>query len=132
MNSLRIEKGKSLILRYLTKSNTNKEGKCSVFFELNGQPRTIEVLDQKSKNIVNKRKKADSSKSNEVGSPLPGQISQIFIKSNDKIIKGDKLLVIEAMKMETVIYAEKSGLIKDVKVKAGDNVELKDLLTIIE
>jgi pyruvate carboxylase len=126
--SLRIEKGKSLILRYLTKSNTNKEGKCSVFFELNGQPRTIVVDDEQVIGAIQTRKKADSGNIKEIGSPLPGQISQIQIKSGDNIIKGDKLFVIEAMKMETVVYAERSSVVKSVELNVGDNVETKDLL----
>ena len=44
------------------------------------------------------------------------------------MIKGDKLLVIEAMKMETTINADKSGTIKLINVASGDNVETKDLL----
>ena len=44
------------------------------------------------------------------------------------VIKGDKLLVIEAMKMETTINADKSGTIKSINVASGDNVETKDLL----
>ena len=43
--SLLINRGKSLIVRYLARGETNKDGKCSVFFEINGQPRTIEIED---------------------------------------------------------------------------------------
>ena len=63
-----------------------------------------------------------------VGSPLPGQVAKIFVQSGSKVIKGDKLLVIEAMKMETTINADKSGTIKSINVASGDNVETKDLL----
>ena len=49
-------------------------------------------------------------------------------RSGSKVIKGDKLLVIEAMKMETTINADKSGTIKSINVASGDNVETKDLL----
>ena len=126
--NLFIEKGKSLIVRYLAKSETNKEGKCSVFFELNGQPRTIEVLDRNFQSKVTKKTKFDQRNSDQVGSPLPGQVSQIFIKNNDKITKGDKLLIIEAMKMETTIHAEKSGTIQNIQVDVGTNVEPKDLI----
>ena len=44
--SLKIDEGKSLIVRYLTKGETKPDGMCSVFFELNGQPRTIEILNE--------------------------------------------------------------------------------------
>ena len=63
---------------------------------------------------------------------MPGQVAKIFVSVGDKIIKGDRLLVIEAMKMETIISAEKSGTIKKLNVNSGDNVETKDLLIEIE
>tara|TARA_B100000965_G_scaffold402574_1_gene428820 strand:- start:321 stop:3767 length:3447 start_codon:yes stop_codon:yes gene_type:complete len=126
--SLSIEKGKSLILRYLAKGEINKNGNCSVFFEVNGQPRTIEIFDEKFDSAIKKATKADEKNSNEIGSPLPGQISQIFVKNEDKVIKGDKLVVIEAMKMETTISAEKTGKISNMQVQIGSNVESKDLL----
>ena len=47
---------------------------------------------------------------------------------DDKVIKGDKLVVIEAMKMETTISAEKTGKISNMQVQIGSNVESKDLL----
>ena len=69
---------------------------------------------------------------NHVGSPLPGQIAKVFVSEGQKIIKGDRFLVIEAMKMETIINAEKSGKIKKLHINTGDNVETKDLLIEIE
>ena len=126
--SLKIEEGKSLIVRYLTKGKTKPDGYCSVFFELNGQPRTIEVLDRSfSKSSINKTK-VDPTKENQIGSPLPGQVAQIFVKNGNKIIKGDKILIIEAMKMETIITAEKSGTVENIQVISGDNIDSKDLL----
>ena len=126
--SLKIEEGKSLIIRYLTKGKTKPDGYCSVFFELNGQPRTIEILDHfYAKSSVSKIK-ADPSKIHQIASPLPGMISQLFVKNEDKVIKGDKILIIEAMKMETIISAERSGTIHNIQITSGDNVDSKDLL----
>ena len=59
---------------------------------------------------------------------MPGQISKLFIRQGDKVIKGDKLLIIEAMKMETTITAEKTGSITNLKISSGDSVDAKDLL----
>ena len=126
--SIEIDKGKNLILRYLAKSEVNNNGKCSVFFEINGQPRTIDIENNEfSKNII-QRAKADDSNKDHVGSPLPGQVAKIFVQLGNKVIKGDKLLVIEAMKMETTINAEKSGKIKSINIVSGDNIATKDLL----
>ncbi len=130
--SLPIDKGKNLIVRYLAKSHPNINGSTSVFFELNGQPRTIEIFNKEfSKNIAVKLK-AEEGNLNHIGSPLPGQIAKIFVLEGEKVIKGDRVLVIEAMKMETTISAEKSGSIKKLHISSGDNVETKDLLVEIE
>ena len=72
--------------------------------------------------------KADLKNPNHVGSPLPGQIAQLFIDEGDKVIKGDKILIIEAMKMETLITADKTGTVKNLQISSGDNVDSKDLL----
>ena len=130
--SLPIDKGKSLIVRYLAKGEPNANGSSSVFFELNGQPRTIEIQNTEFSKNISVKIKAEDNNLNHIGSPLPGQVAKIFVSVGDKIIKGDRLLVIEAMKMETIISAEKSGTIKKLNVNSGDNVETKDLLIEIE
>ena len=65
-------------------------------------------------------------------SPLPGVILDIFCKVGDKIKKGDKIMVLEAIKMENVINADKDGVIKEVKVNKGDSVLEGAELAIIE
>ena len=71
------------------------------------------------------RKKVDDNNDKHIGSPLPGQVAKIFVQSGNKVIKGDKLLVIEAMKMETTINADKSGTIKSINVSSGIMSKLK-------
>ncbi len=130
--SLQIDKGKNLVVRYLAKSDPSANGSNSVFFELNGQPRTIEIINNEFSKNVFINSKAEEGNKNHVGSPLPGQVSKIFVSEGDKILKGDRVLVVEAMKMETTISAEKSGTIKKIYLKSGDNVETKDLLIEID
>jgi biotin carboxyl carrier protein len=67
-----------------------------------------------------------------VVAPLPGNVLQVFVKEEDEIKKGDKLLLYEAMKMENTIVSEKSGRVKSIKVKAGDAVLQDDLLVELE
>lgn len=57
-----------------------------------------------------------------VVSPLPGTVLSVLVKPGDQVVKGDKLLVMEAMKMENNIQADRAGEVKSVKVSAGDNV----------
>lgn len=65
-------------------------------------------------------------------SPLPGTILQISVKAGDQVVKGDKLLVMEAMKMENNIQAERDGVVKSLKVSVGDNVLQGSVLLEIE
>jgi len=57
-----------------------------------------------------------------IKSPLPGIILDIHVKENEQISHGQKLVTIEAMKMENVIFADKEGTVKSIKVKKGDNI----------
>lgn len=67
-----------------------------------------------------------------IKAPLPGTIIQVLVKPGDKITIGQKLLTMEAMKMENNVVAEKDGTVAAVKVKPGDNVMQNDVLVEIE
>ena len=63
-----------------------------------------------------------------VKSPLPGVILDIFVKEGDQVTVGKKLMLLEAMKMENNINADKDGVIKSIKVGKGDSVLEGDIL----
>ena len=63
-----------------------------------------------------------------VKAPLPGNIFSINVAVGDAVAKGDILLVMEAMKMENNVLAEKDGVVKSVKVSLGDAVLQNDVL----
>jgi biotin carboxyl carrier protein len=64
--------------------------------------------------------------------PMPGKIVSIAVNEGDEIEQGQVLLILEAMKMQNEITAPAGGVVKKVHVKAGQNVEGKDLLVEIE
>lgn len=66
-----------------------------------------------------------------VTSPLPGVILDVAVKEGDAVKKGDKVVVLEAMKMENVIEATADGVIKEIKVKKSDSVQEGDVIAII-
>lgn len=68
----------------------------------------------------------------QVKAPLPGNIFKILVKEGDAIKKGDVLLIMEAMKMENNVMAEKEGTVKTIRVKVGDNVLQNDMLIELE
>ena len=124
-----IEHGKTLVIRCVARGETNDKGLVRVFFELNGQPRSIQVPDRiHGAEGAATRPKADADDPMQVGAPMPGVISTVNVSKGQKIAAGDVLLSIEAMKMETAIYAEADGVVDDLLVSTGDQIDAKDLL----
>jgi acetyl-CoA carboxylase biotin carboxyl carrier protein len=68
----------------------------------------------------------------EVLSPFSGKLIKILIEKGAKVNEDDEAFVIEAMKMETPIYAPCSGTVKEIKVKENQDVEADGVLAIIE
>ena len=68
----------------------------------------------------------------EVRAPLAGTIMAVLVESGGKVEKDDEILVIEALKMENLVYAPCAGTVKEVKVKKGDKVDEDTLLIVIE
>tara|TARA_Y100000310_G_scaffold323193_1_gene383229 strand:- start:92 stop:616 length:525 start_codon:yes stop_codon:yes gene_type:complete len=68
----------------------------------------------------------------ECRAPIPGLVSELFVNKGQTISKGDKLLILEAMKMENEITAHISGVIQSVYISPGQPVEKNALLIKIE
>jgi pyruvate carboxylase len=130
--TVELEPGKTLIIRLLTIGDPRPDGMRTVFFELNGQPREVEVRDRAIKEEVPAKRQADPAKPGDVAAPIPGAVTLLHVSAGEKVTKGDRLLVLEAMKMQTTIYAPVSGTIKEICVKTRDAVEARDLLLVIE
>jgi pyruvate carboxylase len=122
-----IDPGKTLVVRMQGTAPSEEEGVVRVFFELNGQPRTLRVEKAGAVRAV-KRPQADPADPSHVPAPMPGMIVTVAVKPGQKIRSGDPLVSIEAMKMETQIRAERDGTVKAVHAKPGDTVSAHDLL----
>jgi pyruvate carboxylase len=128
-----LEPGKTLVIRLLTVDEPRADGMRSVFFELNGQPREIEVRDRSFKQEAGAtRRRADPANAGEVGAPIPGAVTTIHVKVDTPVKKGEGLLVMEAMKMQTTVYAPRDGTIREIAVKPGDSVKAGDLLVALD
>ena len=126
-----IERGKTLVIVNQATSGTDEKGMVTVFFELNGQPRRIKVPDRMhGASGSATRRKADAADPNQLGAPMPGVISTVAISAGQSVKAGDVLLSIEAMKMETALHAERDGVVAELLVKAGDQIDAKDLLIV--
>jgi pyruvate carboxylase len=126
--SAEIDPGKTLEIRMITVGETTDEGDVKVFFELNGQPRTIRVPNREIKAKTAQRMKADPANAAHVGAPMPGSVASVAVSAGTRVKPGDLLLTIEAMKMETGLHADREAVVKAVHVAAGSQIEAKDLL----
>lgn len=105
-----------------------------VFFELNGLPRVVEVVDEGGKgeeNLAMAKEKADPSDEGSVGAPMAGQVIGVSVEAGQKITAGDSLVSLSAMKMETTVSCPVDGVVAHVAVAAKDNVKIGDLLVVI-
>ncbi|HLX71470.1 MAG TPA: pyruvate carboxylase [Verrucomicrobiae bacterium] len=123
-----IEEGKTLIVRRVNVSDADKDGRRTITFELNGVTRETFVTDKKIVPQSKARLKANLTDPLQVAAPIPGLISAISVTTGAKVAKGDRLLMMEAMKMQTTIYAGADGVVESINVQIGDTVESKDLL----
>jgi pyruvate carboxylase len=127
-----LERGKSLIVRYVTTSDAHEDGTRTVFFELNGQPRPLRVVDRSQVAKRPPQRKVEPGNAKHVGAPMPGTIGTVVVRAGQTLARGDVLLTLEAMKMETTVRAEQDGVVKEVLAKAGMAVDAKDLLIVLE
>ena len=127
-----LERGKTLHIKALAVSETlTHRGEREVFFELNGQLRTILVKDNSIEQDVSTNIKADRSHVGSVGSPMPGTVIEVNIKEGDRVTKGKPVVVISAMKMEMVVQAPCDGIVEKLIAKKDMKVDGDDLLLII-
>ncbi len=123
-----IDSGKRLEIVLQTVGATSDTGQVKVFFELNGQPREISVPDRKAKSIKSARPKADVANPAHIAAPMPGLVIGVVAQIGQKLAKGDIILQLEAMKMQSALTADRAGSLVALHVKSGDQVEAKDLV----
>jgi pyruvate carboxylase len=126
-----IEHGKTMIVKFLTISDAHPDGTRTLFFELNGQPREVNVRDRSLRVVERSHPKADTENPGHVGAPTAGLISSVAVQANHAVERGAKLLTLEAMKMQSNIYAPINGKVTKLLVTPGQHVEAKDLLVVI-
>ena len=129
---LETEPGQGFVIRLVAIGDPDSEGGRPVFFELNGQPRRIVVHDRTLGIQFEKHAKADPDDPRQVGAPLPGLLASHAHGEGDVVPEGERLCVIEAMKMESSVTAPVSGRIAKIHVLAGEPIEAGDLLITLD
>ncbi|XP_019203758.1 pyruvate carboxylase, mitochondrial isoform X2 [Oreochromis niloticus] len=127
-----LERGKILHIKALALGDLNKAGQREVFFELNGQLRSVLVKDTVAMKEMKFHPKAQKSIRGQVGAPMPGKVLEVKVKVGSKVEKGQPLCVLSAMKMETVVNSPMAGTIKAVHVTPDASLEGDDLILEIE
>ena len=126
--SFELDRGLTLVVRCLAIGKIDEEGNVRVFFELNGQPRSVMVASREAAASVVRRPKADPADPCHVAAPMPGVVASMAVVEGRTVVAGDLLMTIEAMKMETALHAERDGTVAALHVAAGQSVDAKDLL----
>lgn len=115
----------------------------TVQLEVNGTPYTVtvdkEIKQQKTPKLVRSTAVPSTDQgaavkttvTGTIKSPLPGTILEIFVKQGDKVAIGQKVIMLEAMKMENVIESDKAGTVTEIKVSQGSAVMEGDVLIVI-
>ncbi|HEX7113508.1 MAG TPA: pyruvate carboxylase [Steroidobacter sp.] len=129
--SVDIERGKTLIVRFVAQSEVHEDGTRTVFFELNGQPRSVKVPDRSHVAARPPRRRADPGDPGQIAAPMPGTVATVLVSEGDKVAKGQVLLTIEAMKMETAVRAGRDAVVAEIITRPGEAVDAKDLLLVL-
>nr|KAF6325391.1 pyruvate carboxylase [Myotis myotis] len=127
-----LERGKTLHIKALAVSDLNWAGQRQVFFELNGQLRSILVKDTQAMKEMHFHPKALKDVKGQIGAPMPGKMIDIKVAAGDKVVKGQPLCVLSAMKMETVVTSPMEGTVRKVHVTTDMTLEGDDLILEIE
>ena len=109
--------------------------------EVNGTPYDVELhrevkasktptlvrsaIKQEIKPDIQKR---EGGSSHPILAPLPGSITKLEVGKGDIVVKGQLLLIMEAMKMENQVLADRAGVVENIRVQQGDSVLQGDII----
>ena len=126
---IELERGKTINVRYLSRTVTSGTGEVLVLFRLNGQTRSEVAQDLSAEvtDVRNRRAEGDG----QVGAPLQGAVSRVLVEAGQEVEEGDPLFVLEAMKMESTVTADRAGTVKEVVLGAKALVQAGDLVVVL-
>ena len=127
-----VAEGKDIIVKLLSIGPANEEGSRTVFFQVNGQNRNVEVVDKSLNVQVVKNEKVDPDNPHHIGAPLQGRLSKVLVEQGEEVKKNQPLFVIEAMKMESTITANDPATVQKVVLNEGTMVMADDLVLKVE
>ena len=95
-------------------------GRRALFYELNGMPRESIVMDNSLKSVTNaSRPKGEPGNPAQACAPMPGMVTEVAVSPGQEVKAGDKLVVLEAMKMLTTVSASADGTVSESPREKG-------------
>lgn len=92
----------------------------------------VEVLDAEAKYMHSREEVETGHGEFIIRSPMPGKVVKVLVNKGDTIEKGQTVVIVSAMKMESEFKAGKAGIVAEVKVKEGDTVDGNQVLVVVE
>jgi biotin carboxyl carrier protein len=92
----------------------------------------IEVIDAESRYMHNREDAGAHHGENIICSPMPGKVVKIPVKVGDTVEKGQTVIIVSAMKMESEFKAGKAGKVVEIPVKEGDTIDGNQVMVVIE
>ena len=123
--------GHVMLVKLLEIGKLTTEGNRRIIFEVDGNRREVTIHDKVSDHkigVVEAVLKAEKSNPYDIGASIPGKVIEVLVSVGDIVEEGQRLAVLEAMKMETDIISDVKGKIESVFVKENDQVESNQLL----
>lgn len=130
--SVEIEEGKTLFIKLIARTEADPQGMVTLFFELNGHHREVQIPDTSLAAAVKHHPKADPENMHHVGAPMPGAVVEVAVKPSQAVEKDDLLIAIEAMKVQMYINSPIKGIVKEVLVNPGSRIDTGDLLVVFQ
>ncbi len=132
---VKIAEGKKLIIKLIEIRKLNSDGTRDLAYEVNGNIRIITIKDKNALNQINvtaEKRLADSGNQYEIGANIPGNVYKILVKQGDKVVAGQPIAILEAMKMETNVIAPIAGTVNKIHAKEGTRVVAGELIAELE
>lgn len=122
-----IESGKSYNIELVPKNQPKKYTAHTLYHSYD-----VEIVDAESRYLINRGSNGAASHEKTIHSPMPGKVVRVLLKEGDVVKKGETVVIIAAMKMESEYKSPADGIIKKINVKEGETIEGDQILVEIE